>query len=175
MSRLLHILLAFSILALPLLACGAPAALVANKQATAPGGIGGMSVPIPWDELAPTAPCRIAAAKAATVNGLLYSQGGAKPDNDPIDPQTGTFYSRTGPRSYDCSGMTQAAYAQAGVRIGANTMEQINDGTLVSCAAADLKGKWDFLAAHEGHQIILLNEYGKSLSLLPPLLFQTET
>ncbi len=33
----------------------------------------------------------------------------------------------------------------------------------------------DFVAAHEGHQIILLNEYGKSLALLPPLLFQTET
>ncbi len=66
---------------------------------------------------------------------------GAKPDNDPIDPQTGTFYSRTGPRSYDCSGMTQVAYAQAGVKIGANTMEQVDDGTLVSCTAADLKGK----------------------------------
>ncbi len=34
---------------------------------------------------------------------------------------------------------------------------------------------WGVLAAHEGHQIILLKEYGKTLSLLPPLLFQTET
>ncbi len=34
---------------------------------------------------------------------------------------------------------------------------------------------WGFLAAHEGHQIILLSEYAKTLSLLPPLLFQTET
>jgi len=138
-KRVLRVLLGHVVIAVLLLACGAPAALVANKQATAPGGLAAMSVPIPWDELAATAPCRIAAAKAATVNGLLYSQGGAKP-NDPIDPTTGTFYSRTGPHSYDCSGMTQVAYAQAGVAIGPTTVQQVTAGTLVSCTAADLRG-----------------------------------
>jgi cell wall-associated NlpC family hydrolase len=41
-------------------------------------------------------------------------------------------YGATGPGSYDCSGLTQAAYAAAGVSIGRTTGDQINDGTSVS-------------------------------------------
>ncbi|WP_308402019.1 NlpC/P60 family protein [Streptomyces sp. RKAG293] len=38
----------------------------------------------------------------------------------------------TGPNSYDCSGLTQAAYRSAGISISRTTYTQINDGTRVS-------------------------------------------
>ncbi|MDJ0340568.1 NlpC/P60 family protein [Streptomyces sp. H10-C2] len=38
----------------------------------------------------------------------------------------------TGPGSYDCSGLTQAAYRSAGISISRTTYTQINDGTRVS-------------------------------------------
>ena len=38
----------------------------------------------------------------------------------------------TGPNSYDCSGLTQAAYHAAGITIGRTTWDQIKDGTRVS-------------------------------------------
>jgi len=136
MHRLTRILLSFMFLALPLLACGPLARRVAQPGTGLPGSGG---TPIAWDALPLTAPCRIAAAFALTTNGLIYSQGGVLP-GDPIDPATGTYYSRTGPRSYDCSGMTQTAYAQAHVSIGATTFYQRNDGTTIPCTAADLRG-----------------------------------
>lgn len=37
----------------------------------------------------------------------------------------------TGPSSFDCSGLTQWAYKQAGVRISRTTFTQINDGTRI--------------------------------------------
>jgi cell wall-associated NlpC family hydrolase len=43
----------------------------------------------------------------------------------------------TGPNSYDCSGLTQAAYAAAGVSIGRTTWDQVKDGVAVS--EADLR------------------------------------
>jgi hypothetical protein len=99
----------------------------------------GMGVPIAFDDLPPTARCRIAAEFALSTDGLLYSQGGNLP-GDPIDPRTGTYYSRTGPYSYDCSGMTQTAYARAGVQLGPTTSYQVQDGTEVPCTPADLRG-----------------------------------
>ncbi|RAG85384.1 hypothetical protein DN069_12050 [Streptacidiphilus pinicola] len=47
-------------------------------------------------------------------------------------------YGATGPDSFDCSGLTQWAYAQAGVSLGRTTYDQINDGTPVS-STADLQ------------------------------------
>ncbi|SEG62714.1 Cell wall-associated hydrolase, NlpC family [Actinacidiphila yanglinensis] len=38
----------------------------------------------------------------------------------------------TGPNSYDCSGLTQAAYRAAGITIGRTTWDQVKDGTAVS-------------------------------------------
>lgn len=99
----------------------------------------GMGMPIAFDNLPPTARCRIAAEFALTTHGVLYSQGGNLPA-DPIDPSTGMYYSRTGPSSYDCSGMTQTAYARAGVKIGPTTYSQVNDGTEIPCSPADLRG-----------------------------------
>jgi cell wall-associated NlpC family hydrolase len=47
-------------------------------------------------------------------------------------------YGATGPDSFDCSGLTQWAYAQAGVSLGRTTYDQINDGTPVA-STADLQ------------------------------------
>lgn len=38
----------------------------------------------------------------------------------------------TGPNSYDCSGLTMAAYKAAGITIGRTTWDQVKDGTAVS-------------------------------------------
>ena len=47
-----------------------------------------------------------------------------------------------GPRAFDCSGLTQAAWAAAGVGISAGTLSQIHDGapvvTLADAAPGDL-------------------------------------
>ncbi|MBG0853065.1 C40 family peptidase [Streptomyces spinoverrucosus] len=42
----------------------------------------------------------------------------------------------TGPESYDCSGLTQAAWKAAGVSLPRTTYDQVNAGTTVSIAAA---------------------------------------
>jgi cell wall-associated NlpC family hydrolase len=47
-------------------------------------------------------------------------------------------YGATGPDSFDCSGLMQWAYAQAGIAIGRTTYDQINAGTPVA-SVADLK------------------------------------
>jgi peptidoglycan DL-endopeptidase CwlO len=44
------------------------------------------------------------------------------------------IYGATGPNSYDCSGLTQAAWASAGVSIPRTTTTQINAGTRVSAS-----------------------------------------
>jgi cell wall-associated NlpC family hydrolase len=130
--RLVHQLRLLGLLIplLLLLACMPFGAVIG--QASQPSGPTppGMGVPIAFDDLPPTARCRIAAEFALTTNGLIYSQGGNLKDEngniiDPIDPRTGTYYPRTGPDSYDCSGMTMVAYGQAGVQIESNTREQV--------------------------------------------------
>ncbi|MEX1654867.1 NlpC/P60 family protein [Streptomyces pseudovenezuelae] len=51
--------------------------------------------------------------------------------------QVGKPYARggTGPNSYDCSGLTQWAYAQAGVKISRVTYTQVNDGAHIGMSA----------------------------------------
>ena len=51
--------------------------------------------------------------------------------------QIGKPYARggTGPNSYDCSGLTQWAYAQAGIPISRVTYTQVNDGTHIGMSA----------------------------------------
>jgi len=87
----------------------------------------------------PTAPCYAAAVASLTKRGAIYSQGGYLPD-DPIDPATGKAYPRTGPTSYDCSGLVWWAYAQAGVAVGSTTYQQVNNGWPISCTIDDLHG-----------------------------------
>jgi peptidoglycan DL-endopeptidase CwlO len=45
-------------------------------------------------------------------------------------------YGSTGPNSWDCSSLTQASWASAGVAIARTTFMQVNDGTPVTPAAA---------------------------------------
>ena len=45
----------------------------------------------------------------------------------------------TGNPSYDCSGLTQAAWAAAGVHLGRTTYDQVTDGYAVPAALADLQ------------------------------------
>ena len=47
-------------------------------------------------------------------------------------------WSHTGPDSFDCSGLTQWAYRQAGLSIGRTTYDQIHSGTVVT-STADLQ------------------------------------
>ncbi|MDX6355299.1 MAG: peptidoglycan DL-endopeptidase CwlO [Streptomyces sp.] len=71
-----------------------------------------------------------AATKVSTVN----ASGRAAAAIAFAEKQLGLpyVYGATGPGSYDCSGLTQAAYAAAGVSIGRTTGDQVQDGTAVS-------------------------------------------
>lgn len=113
-----------------LLALAALATALAHPapSSPAPSGAGGR---------APA--CLIAAQTALQAQGAIYSQGGAHP-RDPVDPATGAFYPRTGPRSFDCSGLVWRAYAAAGVAIGSTTLTQATQGRALPCTLADLRG-----------------------------------
>lgn len=91
------------------------------------------------DNLPQTAPCYTAALNALNKKGALYSQGGYN-SSDPTDPNTGKAYPRTGPNSFDCSGLVWWAYAQAGITIGMTTYTQINNGVSIPCRISDLNG-----------------------------------
>ncbi|BBY55910.1 C40 family peptidase [Mycobacterium koreense] len=54
----------------------------------------------------------------------------------------------SGPDSFDCSGLTQWAYAQAGVGLHRTTYEQLHDGVAVSRAAVR---PGDLVFPHPGH------------------------
>lgn len=116
-----------------LAACALVLLLVAPNSASAVSGL----VEQPQNQQ--TAPCYLAAMAALTKQGAIYSQGGVLA-NDPIDPATGAPYPRTGPDSFDCSGLVWWAYAQAGISVGQTTYSQLNNGTPINCTLADLAG-----------------------------------
>ena len=64
----------------------------------------------------------------------------------------------TGDPSYDCSGLTQAAWAAAGVSLGRTTYDQVTDGYAVPAVLADLQpGDLIFYANNEHMAIYLGN------------------
>jgi len=85
-----------------------------------------------------TTPCYRAVAAALSRHGARYSQGGALPG----DPRgvDGLPLPRTGPWSFDCSGLVWWAYAQAGLPLGRTTYEQLDDGVRLPCTLAQLRG-----------------------------------
>jgi cell wall-associated NlpC family hydrolase len=126
--------LIFLPLLVPILACG-PVSYVAAPDSPAAD----QSPSLQLGELAEDASICEQAARLAydwTRNGAIYSQGGHLP-GDPIDLATGTYYSRTGLRSFDCSGLTWRAFKEAGLTIGGATVQQINDGVGVNCHYTD--------------------------------------
>lgn len=151
-QRLYRLLLA-CVVALPLLtACGGTSPLqlaavlsaqaqAANAAATVPVVDSMQGEPLPWDQIPPDAPCRIAAQWASTVQGWVYSQGGHDA-RDRINPATGQVYSRDAnpPGSADCAGMTEWAYLKTGRDIGKVTKDQVQQGTEVPCRNTDLHG-----------------------------------
>lgn len=60
----------------------------------------------------------------------------------------------TGPNSFDCSGLVQWAYAQAGVSIPRVTTDQLKCGTPVNSIAESKPG--DLLFPHEGHVVMIV-------------------
>jgi hypothetical protein len=95
---------------------------------------------LPGRAQAQTGPaCRVAAEAARDVLPAVYSWGGQHPD-DPINPFTGTYWPRTGPDSFDCSGLVYWAYQQAGIDIGSSTHTQRYTGDYVPCDLDDLGG-----------------------------------
>ena len=95
--------------------------------------------PAPTPTPAPTHPCWDAAQAALGKQGARYSQGGAL-TGDPRNPRTGQPYPRTGPHSFDCSGLIWWAYQQAGITVGTSTYTQIADGHALPCTLDDLQG-----------------------------------
>jgi|GEM_PF-3366513 len=107
------------------------------------GGSGIVAAPAPLEAEpagVPTSACYQAAVAALAQQGAMYSQGGYHAD-DPLDPRTGRTRSRLGPGSFDCSGLTAYAYAQAGISIGLTTYTQITAGTQIPCTLDDLGGR----------------------------------
>jgi cell wall-associated NlpC family hydrolase len=93
------------------------AAAAAKKKATPPAGHAPSS---------PSAPSAPATTKAAKALAFARAQMG-KP----------YVWGATGPASYDCSGLTQAAWKAAGVDLPRTTWDQVKTGTRV--ATADLQ------------------------------------
>lgn len=86
----------------------------------------------------PVPACQQAAQAALSQQNAIYSQGGYLP-NDPVDA-FGQPLPRTGPDSFDCSGLVWWAYQQAGVDVGWTTHQQVNDGQRLPCTLDDLDG-----------------------------------
>jgi hypothetical protein len=79
----------------------------------------------------------LAAQAAISKQGAIYSQGGYLAA-DPVNPATGDYYPRTGPDSFDCSGLVWWSYHQAGISLGWTAAQQANDGQQIPCSLADL-------------------------------------
>ena len=60
-----------------------------------------------------------------------------------------------GPHGFDCSGFTQQCYRAIGLDIGANTYEQIKNGTSVSPSQIQ---RGDLIFPHTGHVVIWLGD-----------------
>jgi cell wall-associated NlpC family hydrolase len=116
-----------------------PTATPAPPTPTIPGGAGHPEPTAAPAPLPTTAPCMSAVAAALTRQGARYSQGGVLP-GDPLGDD-GRPLPRTGPHSFDCSGLVWWAYARAGVPVGATTTQQLDDGVRIPCALADLRGE----------------------------------
>jgi cell wall-associated NlpC family hydrolase len=104
---------------------------------------GTRSVPVP----APVAPspepvASVASSTVETVIGFAMSQLG--------DPYV---YGSTGPNSWDCSGLVQAAFAHAGIKISRTTRTIINEGSSVSQAGMQ---RGDLVWPSSGHMGIYL-------------------
>jgi hypothetical protein len=82
--------------------------------------------------------CYVAAQEALSKIGATYSQGGHLA-SDPVD-SAGVSLPRTGPDSFDCSGLVKWAYEQAGVDVGWTTAQQVNEGQRINCTLFDLNG-----------------------------------
>jgi cell wall-associated NlpC family hydrolase len=108
------------------------------------------------------APCLGAVLAAVSRQGARYSQGGAL-ENDPLGTD-GLPLPRTGPRSFDCSGLVWWAYAQAGVAIGSTTAQQINDGVMIACSLDDLRGAATRCWA-PGDLIFLRSDIGRHVAI----------
>lgn len=65
-------------------------------------------------------------------------------------------YGATGPNSYDCSGLTQAAYASVGITIGRATYNQIEDGKAIDATDVSQWKRGDLIFPHAGHVVIYL-------------------
>jgi cell wall-associated NlpC family hydrolase len=63
----------------------------------------------------------------------------------------------TGPNSYDCSGLTQASYAAAGIHIGRVTTQQATDGAPVDWHAGPLHPGDLIFMDHLGHVAVALD------------------
>jgi cell wall-associated NlpC family hydrolase len=76
----------------------------------------------------------IAIAAALTQRGLPYSWGGGTSSGPTlgIPPDTAVY-------GFDCSGLTEYAYAQAGIRIGGTSREQYHRFRDRTVAAGDLR------------------------------------
>lgn len=69
----------------------------------------------------------VAVQAALSMRGLPYSWGGGGPEG----PGYGIGHG-AGTKGFDCSGLTEYAWARAGVRIGTTTYEQWRSGTRVA-------------------------------------------
>lgn len=127
-----------------------------------PPPTGELPTPVPLDGGQDTAPCYRAAIAALTQQGASYSQGGALA-GDPIGAD-GQVLPRTGPHSFDCSGLVWWAYAQAGLPIGMTTAAQIDDGTTIACTLDDLNGA-DTDCWAPGDLIFLRYEGGRHVAI----------
>ncbi len=134
--RVVHLFIVFGVLA-SLSACAAV------EQTTVPPSAGGGA---PWENppgddvtaLPPGDLRGIAVNFAVAQDGKPYTQW---PNNPALSCGRGSATcTRTGPDCFDCSGLTQTAYKQAGITLGPTTYYQIQDGVPVSCSAADLRG-----------------------------------
>jgi len=105
---------------------------------------GGSATPVPAPTPAPVdttagAPSRSAVqtaiAAAMSQRGMPYSWGGGGSNG----PSYGITYPDTGIWGYDCSGLTQYAYARAGISIGGTSREQYNNFSNRTVARADLQ------------------------------------